>query len=58
MTNMSYDRVKVSIRSHLSKKKSIDYLGWEFRFWILIPGRGGIRNSASNLGIPEISLRK
>jgi hypothetical protein len=27
-------------------------LGWEFRFGIPISGRAGIRNSASDLGIP------
>ena len=30
-------------------------LGWEFRFWIPIPGTTGIRNSASENGIPELS---
>jgi hypothetical protein len=30
-------------------------LGWEFRFWIPIPGTAGIRNSISEFGIPEFS---
>ena len=30
-------------------------LGWEFRFWIPISGTTGIRNSASENGIPELS---
>ena len=30
-------------------------LGWEFRFWIPISGTTGIRNSASEFGIPEFS---
>ena len=30
-------------------------LGWEFRFRIPIPGMAGIRNSASEFGIPELS---
>ena len=30
-------------------------LGWEFRFWIPISGTTGIRNSASDFGIPEFS---
>ena len=31
------------------------WLGWEFRFWIPISGTTGIRNSASENGIPELS---
>jgi hypothetical protein len=30
-------------------------LGWEFRFGIPFPGTTGIRNSASNFGVPELS---
>jgi hypothetical protein len=30
-------------------------LGWEFRFEIPISGTAGIRNSASEYGIPELS---
>ena len=33
-------------------------LGWEFRFWILIPRTAGIRNSTSEVGIPELSSGK
>jgi hypothetical protein len=31
------------------------WLGWEFRFEIPISGTAGIRNSASEYGIPELS---
>ena len=30
-------------------------LGWEFRFGIPFPGTTGIRNSASDFGVPELS---
>ena len=32
-----------------------DELGWEFRFGIPFPGTTGIRNSASDFGVPELS---
>ena len=40
-------------RRHVGKDHATG-LGWEFRFWITIRGSGGIWNSASDFGIPEI----
>jgi hypothetical protein len=34
---------------------ALPYLGWEFRFGIPFPGTTGIRNSASDFGVPELS---
>jgi hypothetical protein len=36
-------------------EKLILKLGWEFRFGIPFPGTTGIRNSASEFGVPELS---
>ena len=42
-------------RLYYYKFSYILQLGWEFRFEIPISGTAGIRNSASEYGIPELS---
>jgi hypothetical protein len=45
---------------HLLSRQGSDVanLGWEFRFGIPFPGTTGIRNSASEFGVPDFFRRK
>ncbi len=48
----------VNLRTSASETKRVTVavtLGWEFRFGIPFPGTTGIRNSASDFGVPELS---
>jgi hypothetical protein len=60
---MSKERIELLARANTHGKKFFatggshvcSDLGWEFRFGIPFPGTTGIRNSASNFRVPELS---
>ncbi len=45
----------VLLNRYKKSREPFATLGWEFRFGIPFPGTTGIRNSASEFGVPELS---
>ncbi len=58
MTNFSLCVSKILFVAQIKFPCGAFILGWEFQFWLLISGSGGIWNSKSDLGIPKIFHEK